>query len=234
MIIVILSGILLAGRWYISANPATLVKVLKWTLIGTILTAIMFFIVSGRFSLAFATVPALLPWLMRLRQAVRLAKSFNHMSKKASNSKSGQTSRITTKYLDMKLDHDTGILSGQVIHGKFYGQNLSDLSDQHLVQLFDELELYDIESIQILLSYVSRERKDWRAHSKKSYKNEENGPMTEKEAYDILGLELGVPEKDILNAHKQLIFHLHPDKGGSTFLASKVNQAKDTLLNKNK
>ena len=54
--------------------------------------------------------------------------------------------------------------------------------------------------------------------------------MTRAEALDVLGLDDGASEQDIKDAHHRLIGGLHPDHGGSTYLAAKINQAKDVLL----
>lgn len=54
--------------------------------------------------------------------------------------------------------------------------------------------------------------------------------MTPAQALDILGLEEGASEQDVVEAHRKLMQKCHPDRGGSDFLAAQLNQAKDTLL----
>ena len=65
--IALLAGLLLAGRWYVQADPKLLLKVLKWLLISLVLFIALFFLISGRVGLALAALPALLPWFIRFR-----------------------------------------------------------------------------------------------------------------------------------------------------------------------
>lgn len=56
------------------------------------------------------------------------------------------------------------------------------------------------------------------------------GAMSSAEAYAVLGLKPGASADDVRAAHRRLMKDFHPDKGGSDYLAVKINQAKDLLL----
>ena len=55
--------------------------------------------------------------------------------------------------------------------------------------------------------------------------------MTTNEALDILGLKSSSSQKDIKMSHRRIMLLNHPDKGGSPYLASKINEAKELLDN---
>jgi len=151
--IALLAGFLLAGQWYVNADPKSILRVLKWLLVGLVLAAAAFFVATGKFLLAVAAIPALIPWLVRIRMAANAARAFHRMA------------------------------GGGAGGGNRGGGPRSA-----------------------------------------------SGAMSRAEALDVLGLKEGATPDDIRDAHRRLIANLHPDKGGSDYLAAQINQAKDVLL----
>ncbi|WP_029355194.1 DnaJ domain-containing protein [Bosea sp. 117] len=144
----------------------------------------------------------------------------------------GQTSSVRTAHLDMRLDHDSGRLNGTVLNGPFAGAELDALDLASLARLHTGL---DGESRQLLEAYLDRRSPGWREDvqgdtGRRSAGAPGSGAMTEEEAYQVLGLQPGAGRDDIVKAHRNLMKKLHPDQGGSTYLATRVNQAKDILL----
>jgi hypothetical protein len=136
----------------------------------------------------------------------------------------------------MTLDHDTGALEGLVTAGPEAGRVLDEFTLDELVAL---ARGFDAESWALLESYLDRRFPAWREHAQgagagggggEDSRAASSGKMTAEEAYQILGLKPGAGRDDISRAHRGLMKKLHPDQGGSTYLAARVNEAKDTLL----
>ena len=66
-------------------------------------------------------------------------------------------------------------------------------------------------------------------HAEEKMSSENMNDLSEDEAYAILGLEKPSSKSEISKAHKSLIQKLHPDRGGSDYLAAKINAAKDKI-----
>jgi len=237
--IALLAGLLLAGRWFVSTDPKTLIKALKWLLFGVIGAVIVFFVVTGRLAWALYALPALLPWFVRARGAHRAFKTFSRMHGAAGgDAATGQTSDVDTRFLRMTLDHDTGAMSGEVKEGAFAGRRIESLGVDELVQLLRACWTEDQQSAQVLEAYLNRVHPDWRERARAGTGNggagagaaARGGAMSRAEALDVLGLNDGATEAEIKDAHHRLIAGLHPDHGGSTYLAAKINQARDVLL----
>jgi hypothetical protein len=145
---------------------------------------------------------------------------------------SGQASRVRSPFLDMSLDHDSGALSGRIVDGPNAGHSLDEFD---LPQLVAMMPGFDAESVALLESYLDRRFPAWRQNAQGNGTGGQSratatGKMTDEEAYQILGLQPGAGRDDISRAHRALMKKLHPDQGGSTYLAARVNEAKDTLL----
>ncbi|HEY3890427.1 MAG TPA: DnaJ domain-containing protein [Bradyrhizobium sp.] len=144
----------------------------------------------------------------------------------------GQTSQVRSQFLDMRLDHDSGELSGQIVAGPNAGHLLDEFDLQQLIAMIPG---FDAESVALLESYLDRRFPAWRQDAQRDAAGGQrraapSGKMTDEEAYQILGLQPGAGRDEIGRAHRGLMKKLHPDQGGSTYLAARVNEAKDTLL----
>lgn len=146
----------------------------------------------------------------------------------------GRRSTVRTSALEMELDHDTGGLEGMVLAGKYAGRVLGELSMFDLLELRAELG-GDDESRRLLETYLDGRFPVWRNDAETDVGERQRaapgaGTMTKEEAYKILGLETGASAADVRKAHRRLMQRLHPDLGGSSFLAARINEAKDVLL----
>ena len=145
----------------------------------------------------------------------------------------GQSSRVRTGFLEMELDHDTGAMRGRVLAGSHQGASLDALDRTTVVKLLSE---FDDDSRNLLAAYLDRREPGWREHAQRDAgaggrtRNASTGKMTEEEAYQILGVAPGASTDEITRAHRSLMKKLHPDQGGTTYLAARINEAKDVLL----
>lgn len=231
--VALLAGLLLAGQWFVSAEPKKIVHSLKWIAYAVGGIVILLVVISGKFMMLIWLLPVLLPWLMRARAAARTAKNFSRM---ASGGSRGMGSEVSSEFLEMYLDHDTGDMDGVVRKGLHNGKNLRTLSFEELVDLYETYAVQDVESARLLAAYLDRTHSEWRDNTENSsYQNEDaqnrsSGSMDRAEALRVLGLDDDADEAAIKAAHHRLIAGLHPDRGGSAYLSSKINEARDVLL----
>ena len=146
----------------------------------------------------------------------------------------GKRSTVRTAALEMELDHDTGGLEGLVLAGRHEGKMLGAMGLAELQQLYRELS-GDPESRQLLETYLDGRFPVWRKNAETNGGEglgvaPGSGAMTKEEAYKVLGLEAGAAAADVRKAHRRLMQRLHPDIGGTSFLAARINEAKDVLL----
>lgn len=156
----------------------------------------------------------------------------------------GQKSGVRTSWLEMVLDHDSGRMAGKSLKGRFVGRALSSLSCNELFELLQELRRNDAQGVLLLEAYLDRQFRGWReAGTNRSQRensqqereqsrtwHERRHGMTVNEAYDVLELKPGASSAEIRSAHRKLMMKFHPDQGGSTYLAARINEAKEVLL----
>lgn len=140
-------------------------------------------------------------------------------------------SRVRTKYLEMRLDHATGAITGTVLAGAFSGRALDQMKAAELERLVGEV---DPESLSLLEAYLQRRSTrggaDAQGDADGSRARGRASEMGKEEAYQVLGLQPGAGADEIRRAHRALMMKIHPDQGGSTYLAARVNEAKEVLL----
>jgi hypothetical protein len=156
----------------------------------------------------------------------------------------GQKSAVRTAMLEMVLDHDSGRMEGKCLKGRFSSRSLSSLSCNELFELLRELRADDAQGVLLLEAYLDRQLQGWREgganqhQREKSHEQREQSRtwhdrrhgMTVNEAYEVLGLKADATQAEIRAAHRKLMMKFHPDQGGSTYFAARINEAKEILL----
>ena len=224
--IVVLILLLFAAKSFSSADPKQVARVLRYIGGGVTLLFGVFLLVRGQIG------PAISIGLLGLGILGYVSlwpASFSGRTQKSS----GQTSHVRTAFVEMELDHDSGATRGRVLYGQHQGVALDDLGVETLIELLREI---DEDSRRLLAAYLDRRQPHWRdqatgedAETRRS-RSSRNGKMTEEEAYQILGIQPGATAEEITRAHRSLMKKLHPDQGGSTYLAARINEAKEVLM----
>ncbi len=210
--------------WIKPALIAALVLVLLAVATGR--ANAIFAVFGGLIAAAWRLAPLLVRFYPQIRQL------FNRIHP-AGGATAG-VSKVTTASLVMSLDHTTGRIDGDITSGQFKGRTLSDLSFEEISQFYRICEQQDTEALRLLQAFIQREfperweNSQWRDDPQAEPAT--SGGISVNEAWETLGLVPGSDKDAIIQAHRKLMGRLHPDKGGSTFLASRVNQAKDRLL----
>jgi hypothetical protein len=220
--------VLLALHWFTQANTTAMARHIR-TMLGVLaLGAAALFLLRGLLvqTLALGFVGA---WLLGWLGGAHLPGGWGGGVPPAP----GRTSRIVTDHLEMELDHDSGAMTGRVLKGMLAGRSVESLKPVEMALLWQDCQFTDPQSAQIIEAYLDRVHPTWREDMARGEAEMASGPdgrMGAEEAYEILGLKPGASEEEIRKAHRELMLKLHPDRGGSTYLASKINEAKDVLL----
>ena len=143
----------------------------------------------------------------------------------------GRSSIARSAMVEMRLDHSSGAMTGTILSGAYGGRAVETLSRPELIALRQELARDDPDGVSLLEAYLDRRFAGWReADQGERQRRGGDGAMTRREAFEVLGLAEGAAAADIIRAHRTLMKKFHPDHGGSTTLAARVNQAKDVLM----
>jgi len=214
--------ILLLVNWAANAEAKTIRQAGRYLL--AFLSGVLALLLATRGLFAFAGPLALL--------AFALATNIRIPALGGGNKTAGQKSQVETLYLRIELDHDSGDMDGEVLVGQFQGRTLSELDQGDLELLLEECREADAEGARLLDAYLARRFSGHRAQQEGAGSGASSQPdMSTQEAYDVLGLDDGATASEIKSAHRRLMKKFHPDQGGSDYFATRLNRAKEILLN---
>jgi len=241
VLIALVGAVLWLLRWFGRTPPERVAKILRRSLFWGAVGVLVLLAVSGRLHPLFAALPAAVPVviralnLLRLLPMIRQAMHALGLSGRAGTTTGtgGQTSSIHTRFLEMTLDHASGEMDGLVLEGPFQDRRLSALDLEQILDLLTLCRSGDAQSVAVLEAYLDRVRGgDWRERAGEAgaAPPAADAALTPEEALAILGLEPGASEHAVRAAHRRLMQRFHPDRGGSDYLAAKINAAKRLLL----
>jgi len=233
--VLLLGGFLLLVYLFVNADPVRLARSLKWAGIGVAAFAVIAL-------LLLPPARELAALLFPVALSMPLLARFRNLLDRFRTPRGGQSSTVATEFLRMTLDHDTGTMTGTVLRGQFAGLRVEEMGVGDLLALLRECRAADEEGARLLEAYLDRLHPDWRDEmagaraggggtgGERQARTAPSGDMTVDEAYAILGLQPGATPAEIKEAHRRLMVKLHPDHGGSDYLASQINRARDILL----
>ena len=226
-----LFGTVLMLRIYASASPAGLTRAVRRTAIVSAILGALLLLLRLPLGYMLVGIGAILPLTLRWRA---LWPDFGVPR----GQPRGKTSRIDTKHLRMALDHDSGALDGLVLEGRHRDQLLSKLTREQLLDVRADCIADDPQGVPLIEAYLDRiHGATWREQDSGRQSSSTDAPpkrasavMTREEAFAVLGLPPTASDAEIRETHHRLMMKLHPDHGGSDYLAAKINQARDVLL----
>ncbi len=229
---------LLIARGFASANPSAMARQLRF--LGGVLLMAIAAILALRGRIDLALLIGFGGWGLLMGRGVLPWGTGGWGG--GGTASPGQGSRIATDHLEMELDHATGAIRGTVLRGRFAGRDIETLSPAELATLWQDYSFADPSSAQVLEAYLDRRHPTWRddlaRHNGDAGEDHGTGAphpprsprMSRDEALEILGLTESASDDDIRAAHRELMKKMHPDRGGSNYLASKINEAKAVLV----
>ncbi len=204
---------------------------LAWMLAG--LALILVLVYARQLGLA-AALAALLALLPRVLQFVGLAGWLSRLLG-IDIRKSVLETVLRSTLIELQLDLQGGPLGGRVRAGPFAGRSLADLAEAELAELRRQLLSEDPKGRYLLDAWTWHRRQGSRRPDSTDGSGARGsapgrGRLTEAEALAILGLEAGATKEQVVDAHRRLVQRLHPDRGGSDYLASLLNDARKVLV----
>jgi hypothetical protein len=237
----LLAGIgALAGlAWWLRTPPPVSAAQLRKALVVLAVLLLVLLAATGRLHWLLALIGALVAAAVRLLPLLhyapllpRLWRQVRPQSASSGGPTGAKRSTVESSFIRLWLDHATGEIDGEVLAGTFKGYRLSELQRDQLMRLYRDCRGADPDSASLLESYLDRiYGETWQSEP-----GSETGtrpgptPMTADEACQILGLRPGASRAEVMAAHRRLIHKLHPDRGGSDYLAAKINEARTVLL----
>lgn len=226
-------------------NPQLFAKKIRYAAMIAGVTALILLAVTGRLHWLFALLAGLVPLASRIVGLLRIIPLVQSIRSAlgggvglgAFGPKSGKTSQVQSLYLRMDLDHDSGEVKGEVLQGDFAGRKLETLDLSDLIRLLVQYQQQDRDSALLLQTFLDRRHgPEWRqqfaggGQTENGQNTASQSSITRAEALEILGLDDSATGKEIVQAHRRLMQRFHPDRGGSNYLAAKINAAKELLL----
>jgi hypothetical protein len=250
ILLVLVAGVVWFLHWFRSNPPERVARVLRRGALWGVVGLLMLLALTGRLSPLFAALAAAVPVAMRAISLLRMLPAIQQILRllglpaRSGGGVSGpsggtdRTSSIRTRLLEMTLDHATGTMDGLVLEGAYQGRLLSSLGLDQLLDLLDRCRAQDGQSAAVLEAYLDRTQGEgWRegqsghrARDQGPAANASGGRMSREEALAVLGLRGGARDEEVRDAHRRLMQRFHPDRGGSDYLAAKINEAKRLLL----
>ncbi len=226
-------------REFLRATPAAVARRMRQGA-GTVLMAVaLLMLVRGQVGLALG-FGGFGFWLATGRRASIRGAARPKGARPAGGPRRGLMSRVRSATIEMELDHVSGAMSGIVLAGPFEGAELAHLDRDSLVSLHDFCLSADGEGARLLEAYFDRRFPGWRGAAQDrdhaggagpgARRGARSGAMSEEEACQLLGLPKGASREEVARAHRSVMKKAHPDHGGSTDLAARVNEAKDVLM----
>jgi len=210
-------------------DPQKKKQLIKTLLIILSVSLLAVLVLTGRLNWLIAAIGALLPLVPRVARF--LLGVWPTVLPYFKRYRQNRQSTMTTRFIHLQIDMLSGEFQGEVLEGPFQGQKLQEMSLEQIVLLLDQCKQEDAESASLLIAYLDRKYPDWARGESESYKESmTDSVMSDKQARDILGVSETANKSEINKAHKRLMQKMHPDRGGSDYLAQQINKARDTLL----